>query len=144
MHPVISGLPFDHRIKLLFGIPKYACLITRERWMELNIILAGRGHYRSAERERILSAWKDRCRFSSNRDLPIMNLAAGLGDNRQIRFTEENKRFILLEPVILGQERWTMEELSDLMDAFRLMVDDFIGSKDFCLAEMVITKYLGG
>lgn len=89
----------------------------------------------------ILNQWRQKCKLESNQSLPILKrVGGGLGGDinmkhKQVRFvvdermlssTKEDSIIILVLNPEYGKDKWTAEELNDLMQAFKETCNEII------------------
>jgi hypothetical protein len=132
---------FDtHRYKLRFSIVKYASEESHIKWQEFKNICE------SGNNKRIVEEVKDNCVLEQNKILPYLDrVEGGFGGNnnitnKQIRFRAgfySDYQLYKDNDIILNQifstetEKWTYEELDDLVSAFIKVVEDYIEEKEY-------------
>ena len=92
-------------------------------------------------RKETIDAWLKYCKLQSNKNLPFLDrceLGIG-GKNKQMRFRQrsEQKPFLDNDIIIdqiynIDEEKWNLEELQDLINAFNKFAEDYINSKGGC------------
>lgn len=104
-----------HVYKLRFRIDKEnAPFKYMERWNDLKI------KCETGENKHIIQKIKSYCKLNSNKEISYLDTSEG---GKQIRFrdfscSKKDNDIILHEIVNTNNEKWTYEELEDLMDAF--------------------------
>ena len=105
--------------------------------------------------DEILNRWKENCSLDSNRQLPILNkVDNGLGGddnqiNKQIRIinpdTESgeyyigHKKEIRMEVIdSLNGERWSLEEVEDILNAFVKTSKTYYTSSNGCTGQIIL------
>lgn len=116
-----------HIHELIFNIDKDAPSEYMKRWIDLKI------KCENGENKHIIEQLKGYCNLNTNRVLPYLNrYEGGLGGNdnlvnKQIRFKgfqrDDNNDIILHEIISTDNEKWTYDELDDLIRAFIKMAN---------------------
>ena len=117
--------------KLRFRIDDFIASKYIEKW------LMSKRDCESGENKNIIEKWISYCKLESNRSLPYLDRAEGGigGDdnnkNKQIRFRSslgaKNDNDIVIDEIHNGQEeKWTYDELFDLIYGFVTLMDNTI------------------
>lgn len=122
------SLPETHKITLRFRIDGDAPKEYIDRWLELKT------NCENGNNENIVFFWLENCTLESVKNLPYLNRCeGGIGGNnnlknKQMRFRDgilklskiDKDNDILLDEVdSTDEEKWTLEELDDLIRGFR-------------------------
>ena len=128
-------LPETHDIKLRFKIDGDAPKAYIKRWMNL------KQKCESGDNKQIILEWLQYCKLESVRNLPYLERAEGGigGDdnskNKQIRFrdgilklskNDKDNDIVLDQVYSTNEEKWTFEELDDLIIGFRLYTNEWV------------------
>ena len=129
--------------KLRFSIDKDAPPDYMKRWLDFKNKCEGGG----GENRHIVEHIKESCSLQENKNLPYLNRSeGGMGGNnnsinKQIRFREkmlldmscclwQYDNDILMDQIYCTEtEKWTYEEISDLLSAFIKVSGNYIGSE---------------
>jgi hypothetical protein len=127
------SLPETHDITLRFRIDGDAPKAYVKRWIDL------KHKCESSNNKQIILEWLQHCKLESVRNLPYLERAeGGIGrddnsKNKQIRFRRKQTlslyidNDIVLDQVIsTNEEKWTFEELDDLIIGFRLYANEWV------------------
>lgn len=147
-----------HIHELRFYIDNNAPPEYMERWMDLKI------KCENGDNKHIVEQLQSYCKLNTNKDLPYLNRAeGGLGgndnlSNKQIRFRsnwgkndykyKKDNDIILHEIISADNERWTYDELDDLLRAFiktanfNIKADCINGCIGMCNKKMLSDYYL--
>ena len=109
-----------------------------EKWLELKNKCETRT--KTDNRKEIIESWLKYCKISTNKNLPFLDRCElGIGEddninNKQIRFRHYRKPFLDNDIVIdqidnTDHEKWNLEELHDLINAFNMFAEDYMDSK---------------
>ncbi len=130
----------SHIIKLIFRIDNDAPQKYIDKWDILKTICE---NGESKKQELIIHDWLLNCRIDSIKKLPYLNRSeGGIGgdcniNNKQLRFRPQikyrgdnsNDNDIVIDNIVSSkQEKWTFEELDDLIRGFRIMANNYVGA----------------
>ena len=112
-----------HIHELIFNIDKNAPSECMERWNKF------KNECENGENKNIVEQLKSYCKLTINRDLPyLVRCEGGLGgndnsENKQVRFRKKkyncsDNNIVLHEITSTDNEKWTYDELDDLLRAF--------------------------
>jgi hypothetical protein len=114
-----------HTHTLRFRIDSDAPTKYIERWKEI------KRECENSDNKYIVEQIKNNCRIASNKTLPYLERCeGGLGGNnnilnKQIRFRmEEYENVILLHPSNSETQKWTYDELDDIIRSFTIVLND--------------------
>lgn len=114
-----------HTHTLRFRIDSDAPTKYIERWKEI------KRECENSDNKYIVEQIKNNCRISSNKTLPYLERCeGGLGGNnnildKQIRFRmEKYENVILLHPSNSETQKWTYDELDDIIRSFTIVLND--------------------
>ena len=124
------SLPETHKITLRFRIDGDAPKEYIDRWLKLKQICEN--STKTSSNKEIVIEWLQNCTLESVKNLPYLNRCeGGIGrdsnlKNKQIRFRDrilykmDKDNDIVLDQVdSTDEEKWTLEELDDLIRGFR-------------------------
>ena len=129
------SLPETHKITLRFRIDGDAPKEYVDRWLELKT------NCENGNNENIVIEWLENCTLESVKKLPYLNRCeGGIGrdsnlKNKQMRFRDgilklskiDKDNDILLDEVdSTDEEKWTLEELDDLIRGFRRFANKWV------------------
>ena len=103
-----------------------------DKWIDLKYTCE------TGKNQLIVNVIKSNCSILSNKNLPYLNnMEGGMGKNKQIRFRDYKlwsqipkytDNFILFDNIInTNDEKWTYEELDDLINAFIKTANTIVG-----------------
>ena len=119
-----------HTHTLRFRIDSDAPTKYIERWKEI------KRECENSDNKYIVEQIKNNCRIASNKALPYLKRCeGGLGGNnnildKQIRFRmEKYENVILLHPSNSETQKWTYDELDDIIRSFTIVLNDKMRSQ---------------
>lgn len=138
-----------HKHELVFKIDKDAPEEYINKWNDFKL------KCESGENEYIVEQIKEYCKLEQNKSLPYLKRCeGGLGGdnnltNKQIRFRkyrmskyQQDNDIIFDEIINVEQDKWTYEELDDLIYAFQKVADNNLDA--YCVNGYIkITNYDG-
>ena len=122
--------------KMQFILDYDAPTQLKECWKHVKLIIVFGGE----KRQLLMQKWKGNCKIESNQTLSILaRCEGGLGGddnskNKQIRFNEyylpnENESDIYVRVLNTDEDKWTIEKLLDLKDAFVMTLNSRLQAK---------------
>ena len=130
------SIPDTHIVELRFKIDGDAPQKYIDEWLKLKTICE------NGKNKELVDEWLSNCKIQSVRNMPYLDRCeGGIGGNnniinKQLRFRKKQiysisiDNDIVIENIISSeQEKWTLEELDDLIRAFRRMANNYVGAE---------------
>jgi len=134
-------IPDNYTCKLRFCIEKWATKKYKEKWINKLKKICDGG---SENNKYISKLMLSKCSLDSNKNLPILNRSeGGIGGNdnltnKQIRYQDSimdelkedyNENDIKLNILNSNVEKWTLEELDDILKAYTKVFNEYMCEK---------------
>lgn len=146
------------RFSLDSGAPNSDLVLWDSICHKLFPSLNGVNNSLSITKDDIFNKWKENCSLDSNRELPLLDWYDGGLGGGNTRFNKHIRPIRIINPyseareyfkaeIIMSLadstdevngEKWTLEEVQDLLKAFVKTCNDYLSSYDVCRAQIVL------